>query len=187
MEWKNQLTKTPYLVLFIVLLTVGVGTASALITITLSGNVIVTGDLDVDGSITGNTITNLENQISNIQNALCSTETCNGLDDDCDGSIDEGGICPCDPFNPDAVCGEDSHCSPTQSGTPVCSGPTGSGVIGNACSSSDECLPELACINPGDGLQCSQWCRVGGSDCYSGSCVSTSVFIGAQEWGVCVG
>ena len=45
MGWKNQLTKTPYLVLFIVLITVGVGTASALITITLAGNVIVTGDL----------------------------------------------------------------------------------------------------------------------------------------------
>ncbi len=45
MDWKNQLTKTPYLVLFIVLITVGVGTASALITITLAGNVVITGDL----------------------------------------------------------------------------------------------------------------------------------------------
>jgi hypothetical protein len=39
MDWRNQLTKTPYLVLFIVLITVGVGTASAL-TITLGADLI---------------------------------------------------------------------------------------------------------------------------------------------------
>ena len=40
MDWKNQLTKTPYLVLFIVLISIGVGTASAIITITLDGHVV---------------------------------------------------------------------------------------------------------------------------------------------------
>jgi len=49
MGLKNQLTKTPYLVLFIVLISIGVGTASALITITLSGDVIITGFLDMTG------------------------------------------------------------------------------------------------------------------------------------------
>ena len=39
------MAKTPYLVLFIVLIAVGVGTASALITITLAGDVIVEGNL----------------------------------------------------------------------------------------------------------------------------------------------
>ena len=48
MEWKNKLTRTPYLVFFVVLLSIGVGTASALITITLAGNVIITDDLTVD-------------------------------------------------------------------------------------------------------------------------------------------
>ena len=48
-DWGKILTKTPILVLFIVLISMGVGTASALITITLAGNVIVTGDLDVAG------------------------------------------------------------------------------------------------------------------------------------------
>ena len=48
MEWKNRLTRTPYLVFFVVLLSVGVGTAFALITITLAGNVIITDDLTVD-------------------------------------------------------------------------------------------------------------------------------------------
>jgi len=49
MDWKNQLTKTPYLLLFIVLISIGVGTASALITITLSGDVVITGFLDMMG------------------------------------------------------------------------------------------------------------------------------------------
>ena len=52
MDWKNQLTKTPYLVLFIVLITIGVGTASALITITLDGDVIITGDTELQGDLT---------------------------------------------------------------------------------------------------------------------------------------
>ncbi len=45
-----NLTKTPYLVLFVLLGAVGVGTASALMTITLAGNVIITDDLTVDSS-----------------------------------------------------------------------------------------------------------------------------------------
>jgi len=45
----GKFTKTPYLVLFIVLISIGVGTASALITITLSGDVIITGFLDMTG------------------------------------------------------------------------------------------------------------------------------------------
>ena len=57
MDWKNQLTKTPYLVLFIVLITVGVGTASALITITLSGDVVITGDLDMTNGKISNLVT----------------------------------------------------------------------------------------------------------------------------------
>ena len=69
MDWKNQLTKTPYLVLFIALITIGVGTASALITITLDGNVNITGDADIDGNL------NVDGEISGIQtldNISCS-------------------------------------------------------------------------------------------------------------------
>ena len=47
----DNLTKAPYLVLFVILISISVGTASALITITLAGNVHVTGDLDVDGEV----------------------------------------------------------------------------------------------------------------------------------------
>ena len=51
MDWKNQFTRTPYMVLFIVLITVGVGTASAMITITLSGSVLITGDTELEGKL----------------------------------------------------------------------------------------------------------------------------------------
>jgi len=57
MDWKNQLTKTPILVLFVILISVGVGTASALITITLAGDVVISGFLDM----TGDKITNVGN------------------------------------------------------------------------------------------------------------------------------
>ena len=39
--------QTSYLVLFIVLIAIGVGTASALVTITLAGDVMIEGDLDM--------------------------------------------------------------------------------------------------------------------------------------------
>ena len=61
MDLKNQLTRTPYLVLFIVLISIGVGTASALITITLAGDVVITGFLDM----TGNKITDVGSPTAN--------------------------------------------------------------------------------------------------------------------------
>jgi len=49
------LIRTSYLVLFIILIAIGVGTASALVTITLAGDVVITGFLDM----TGDKITNI--------------------------------------------------------------------------------------------------------------------------------
>ena len=80
MDWKNQLTRTPYLVLFIVLISVGVGTASALITITLAGDVIITGDMDVQGGITGPTVDNLQNQINSLEVQSIPIATQNQID-----------------------------------------------------------------------------------------------------------
>jgi len=64
-----NLTKTPYLVLFIILGAIGVGTASALITITFEGltvfkeNVQFDKDVNIDGIVTGQAITDFQNQI----------------------------------------------------------------------------------------------------------------------------
>ena len=52
MDWKNQFTKTPVLIFFILLGAIGVGTASALITITLDGDVVITGDATLQGDLT---------------------------------------------------------------------------------------------------------------------------------------
>lgn len=51
MDWKNQFTRTPYIVLFVVLATVGISTAYALMTITLAGDVIIEGDTKMDGNL----------------------------------------------------------------------------------------------------------------------------------------
>jgi len=76
MDWKNQLTKTPYLVLFIVLITIGVGTASALITITLGGDVVIRGFLDM----TGDKITNVGSPTGNTD--VTTKEYVDSLPDD---------------------------------------------------------------------------------------------------------
>jgi len=89
MGLKNQLTKTPYLVLFIVLISVGVGTASALITITLAGNVVVTDDLlvqgnvSVDGTIAGdlNVYTVESQHVINGGNSIFEKVLCNDNND----------------------------------------------------------------------------------------------------------
>ena len=122
MGWKNQLIKTPYLVLFIVLIAIGVGTASALITITLDGFTIFKEDvqmdknLNVDGQITSTTTTEMQNQILDLQSALCSAEICNNVDDNCDGSIDESLVMSCG-----------SNVGACSEGTSVCGG----GVFGD--------------------------------------------------------
>jgi len=47
----DNLAKVPYLVLFVILISISVGTASALITITLAGDVHITGDTTLDGTL----------------------------------------------------------------------------------------------------------------------------------------
>jgi hypothetical protein len=62
MEWKNNLTRTPYLVLFIILISVGVTSAFA-INITLGGTVDITQILDMMG-----------NRITNVGTPTASTD-----------------------------------------------------------------------------------------------------------------
>jgi len=61
------------------ILIVGMGSAYAVITITLSGNVLVTGNLDVDGEISGQTITDLDSRVSDLENTFLNpTPNCSG-------------------------------------------------------------------------------------------------------------
>ena len=117
---------------------IGIGTASAIGIITLAGDVIVTGGMDVVGSITGQTISDLDNRVSELESPTCipTTETCNGIDDDCDGSIDEDfanlgttcimgdGICAMQGFFVCNAADDNTECSAVASvpGLEVCNG-----------------------------------------------------------------
>ena len=107
MDWKNQLTKTPYLVLFIVLLTVGVGTASALITITLDGDVVITGDADLQGNLTlfGELIGILNNL--HVGNLLLGNLSCDTLTPEDTGCVETNDI------EDNTILGEDIDTSTT--------------------------------------------------------------------------
>ena len=61
-----NLKKMPYLV-FIVILLVGISSAYAVVTITFDGSVVVIGDMDVSGPITGQTITDLDSRINTLE------------------------------------------------------------------------------------------------------------------------
>jgi len=93
MDWKNKFTKTPYLVLFIILGAVGVTTAYGLITITLAGDVIIEGDtqmernLNVEGVITGQTLKDLESELNALKDAALFKDLVVGNNQDADVSI----------------------------------------------------------------------------------------------------
>jgi hypothetical protein len=124
--------------------------------------------------------------------ALPSAEVCdNGLDEDCNGSADDGcqTASSCDPMAPSAGCGAGQHCFPSTSGATSCLGPTGLGTQYDTCSTDDDCAADHVCIDTGLGtLYCMQWC-IGTLDCPSlfDSCtpLTPAVYAGAVEHGVC--
>ena len=76
--------------------------------------------------------------VQNMQAA--PTETCgNGLDDDCNGTADDGCSVACDPLNPSVGCGAGNHCIPQTDGTTVCLPPTGLGSQYSPCTTDADC------------------------------------------------
>jgi len=64
----GRFTKTPYLVLFILLGAIGVSTATAMVMVTISGNFTVTGDSDLQGNVgVGGTLTPVDYADDSIQ------------------------------------------------------------------------------------------------------------------------
>ena len=66
-------------IVILAVLAVGFSSAYAVITITLAGNVLVTGDMDVSGAITGPTISNLDSRVTDLENTFLNpTPNCSG-------------------------------------------------------------------------------------------------------------
>ena len=99
-------------------------------------------------------------------------EVCNGVDDDCDGTVDNGGDALCDDGNPctDDLCGGAAGCSYTSDTDPcdddnACTtndtcgagschgGPALDCVDGNVCTD-DSCNPETGCAHIDNTLPC---------------------------------
>ena len=120
-------------------------------------------------------------------NPPAATETCNGLDDNCNGSVDEGAMCPnsevcemgrCVPTCGEGVCPSGTQC--TAGGTCV-----DTMCIGVMCPTGQVC-EKGTCKGPCDGITCPnpQTCRVGlcvdpcaGVTCEAGQVCSQGVCI----------
>jgi hypothetical protein len=63
-HWEMNLYRTQYLIIIIIFGAFIITSAYAVATITLSGDVIITGNLDVSGPITGTAIDDLDQRLS---------------------------------------------------------------------------------------------------------------------------
>lgn len=102
----------------------------------------------------------------------------------------------CDPTNPVAFCGPDTHCVfSSDDGDPmttICEGATGGGDLLSDCTDNSDCASGLLCINTGDpSNKCLQVCDAAGTsdDCPIGlSCFGTNppTIVGSTEYGFCI-
>lgn len=103
----------------------------------------------------------------------------------------------CNPvasFTSDAThqgCVTGQHCDPlfNATGQTGCFAPTGTGTQGAACTSDNDCAANYLCTGPSGATSytCYQFCRVGFSDCLSGTCnaFQTPEYDNTQQIGVC--
>ena len=125
-----------------------------------------------------------------------SGEVCNGLDDNCDGEVDEGciaigqpctssdecvgGLCAdtavgrictsqCDGLRPDQGCSPGFYCAKTDGCDGYCvSGSAGTGDNDSDCTQNTDCF-SLFCHDPGDGRRrCLDPCRADAGSCFAG-------------------
>ncbi|MBI5525340.1 MAG: PKD domain-containing protein [Deltaproteobacteria bacterium] len=119
-------------------------------------------------------------------------ETCNYLDDDCDGVVDNGlqDLCGgCGPAVPEQCNGEDDDCNGDADDGAVCPEPEKTCINGEcvvACQSG-ECpggyvCRQNWCVGPCNGVKCE-----GGKTCQAGSCVDPCAAKQCPKDEVCVG
>jgi hypothetical protein len=119
----------------------------------------------------------LNGAVECVQTVQPSAEVCNGLDDDCDGAVDNGtGLCPdggcCDSGACGSACGQEcctgaEVCNPDG---PACCA-TADQICGNGC-----CPPMTTCGPSSLGACCGLpgFPCVANDACCSGNCVSTA-------------
>ena len=136
------------------------------------------GDPDVTGEATVSSLSAPDASASTTLDVLGTSdpEVCDGVDNDCDGDVDEGGAALCDDGDPCTgaeACGGVDGCQP---GTPPTCGD------GNACTI-DSCEAGVGCHNeqiPGcrgctDAGQCDDGSGCTTDTCDAGKCVNTAI------------
>jgi hypothetical protein len=114
------------------------------------------------------------------------TEQCNGVDDDCDGAIDDDPVCP----NADDICHQGSCVPPCSRGEFPCPGGTecdnASDVcvhptcVGVTCTDGEVCR-QGSCVEPCDGVVCPH-----GQRCLADKCVDLCASVSCSSGEVCV-
>ncbi len=112
------------------------------------------------------------------------TETCNGLDEDCDGTIDDGDLCPAEEVCDDGVCvkkcgGGEFVCPPDKecNDAGYCVDPA---CIPVTCPADQICVAGQ-CTAPCDGITCPH-----GQVCRLGACVDPCATVTCDTNEVCV-
>jgi hypothetical protein len=112
------------------------------------------------------------------------TETCNGLDDDCDGAIDDGDLCPADEICDNGVCvgkcgTSEFQCPPNEvcNDAGYCVDPS---CVDVDCPADQICVAGQ-CKAPCDGVVCPH-----GQQCRLGHCVDPCATVSCDTSEVCV-
>jgi MYXO-CTERM domain-containing protein len=113
-----------------------------------------------------------------------SKETCDGFDNDCNGQVDDGDICPmgqvCDNGNCVPKCGGgEFQCDPSLACDPqkgLCVDPA---CVNVACPAGTKCISGI-CKDPCDGVKCPA-----GQACIAGNCVDPCQAIKCDDNQVC--
>ena len=125
-------------------------------------------DDDEDGDLDATDCAPLDAAVSHL-----AVETCNGVDDDCDGETDEEVECP-EPL----VCHQGECCLPDcegkECGDDACGGSCGVCDDGNPCTD-DECHLEASCVYKHNSLDCDDYDPCTEDDvCGEGTCAGES-------------